>query len=78
MQHHEDGLWAYLTVEDNGRGMDEQTRRQIFTPYFTTKEKGTGLGLAIVHRIIGEHGGTIHVDSEPAKGTRFEIRLPVA
>jgi signal transduction histidine kinase len=74
---HEETLWASLSVEDNGKGMNEQTRRQIFAPYFTTKEKGGGLGLTIVHRIISEHGGTIDVKSEPGKGTRFEIRLPI-
>jgi signal transduction histidine kinase len=66
-----------LTVEDTGKGMEEEVRREIFTPYFTTKAKGTGLGLAIVQRIITEHGGAISVESAPLKGTRFEIRLPV-
>lgn len=71
-------LWAQITVQDNGKGMDEETRRQIFKPYFTTKQKGTGLGLAIVHRIITEHGGSIFVESGPETGTRFDIRLPVS
>lgn len=65
-----------LTVEDTGKGMEEEVRREIFAPYFTTKAKGTGLGLAIVQRIITEHGGSIAVDSAPDKGTRFTIRLP--
>jgi nitrogen fixation/metabolism regulation signal transduction histidine kinase len=68
--------WAFLIVEDNGAGMDEHVRRQMFTPYFTTKDKGTGLGLAIVHRIVYEHGGSILIDSEPQKGAKFEVRLP--
>jgi nitrogen fixation/metabolism regulation signal transduction histidine kinase len=68
--------WVQLVVEDNGKGMAEEVRNQIFTPYFTTKEKGTGLGLAIVQRIVGEHGGNILVESNPGKGTRVEIRLP--
>jgi len=69
--------WAHLTVEDNGQGMSEQVRKQVFTPYFTTKGKGTGLGLAIVQRIITDHGGNIFLESEPGKGTRFEILLPL-
>ena len=67
-----------LTVHDNGKGMDEETRRQVFKPYFTTKKKGTGLGLAIVHRIVTEHGGNIYVESGPGKGTQFEVLLPVS
>jgi nitrogen fixation/metabolism regulation signal transduction histidine kinase len=68
--------WVFLVVEDNGAGMEEHVRRQMFTPYFTTKDKGTGLGLAIVHRIVYEHGGSILIDSAPGKGTKFEVRLP--
>ena len=64
-----------LAVEDTGVGMSEETRRQIFAPYFTTKEKGTGLGLSIVQRIVAEHRGKISVHSSPGKGTRFEIKF---
>jgi two-component system, NtrC family, nitrogen regulation sensor histidine kinase NtrY len=70
--------WASLSVQDSGSGMTEQMKQQIFTPYFTTKQKGTGLGLAIVHRIITEHGGNILIESEPGRGTRFEVRLPLS
>jgi signal transduction histidine kinase len=66
-----------MTVKDSGPGMTESIRQQIFTPYFSTKQRGTGLGLAIVHRIVTEHGGNILVESEPEKGTTFEVRLPV-
>jgi two-component system, NtrC family, nitrogen regulation sensor histidine kinase NtrY len=72
-----DRRWASLSVQDSGSGMTEQMKQQIFTPYFTTKQKGTGLGLAIVHRIITEHGGNILIESEPDRGTRFEVRLPL-
>jgi two-component system nitrogen regulation sensor histidine kinase NtrY len=70
--------WIRLIVEDNGKGMDENTRRQIFTPYFTTKQTGTGLGLAIVHRIVTEHAGKIFLESGPEKGSKFEVLLPVS
>lgn len=69
--------WATLSVQDSGSGMTEQIKQHVFTPYFTTKQKGMGLGLAIVHRIVTEHGGNILVESEPGKGTKFEVRLPL-
>lgn len=69
-----------LMVEDTGIGMSEELKRQIFIPFFTTKDvnQGTGLGLAVVHGIITSHGGSIHVQSEVGRGSRFEIRLPVS
>ncbi|MDY0040700.1 MAG: hybrid sensor histidine kinase/response regulator [Desulforhabdus sp.] len=64
-------------VLDNGCGMDEATREQIFRMFFSSKgSKGTGLGLMITKKIIQEHGGTIECESERGKGTRFVIRLP--
>jgi two-component system nitrogen regulation sensor histidine kinase NtrY len=73
-----DKEWIVLTIQDNGPGMTEEIKQQMFSPYFTTKQKGTGLGLAIVHRVVTEHGGNILVESEPGKGTRFEIQLPLS
>ncbi len=68
-----------MSVEDNGVGMDEETQKKIFLPFFTTKEinEGTGIGLSVVHGIITLHGGRIEVASEPGRGTRFDILLPI-
>jgi len=73
-----DGRYIVAEVEDNGKGMNQQTMKQIFDPFFTTKRAkgGTGLGLAIAFRIIEEHGGNISVKSKPGVGTTFTIRIP--
>ena len=69
--------FVLLTVEDSGEGMTEEVRRQVFTPFFTTKDvgQGTGLGLAVVYGIVTAHGGQISLDSEVGKGTRVRILL---
>ena len=73
------GSYAIITVTDSGCGMDEQTKRKVFDPFFTTKErnKGTGLGLSMVQGIIRQHGGFIDLQSEPGKGSIFQIYLPL-
>jgi signal transduction histidine kinase len=67
-----------IEVTDNGRGIEPENIDKIFQPFFTTKgSKGTGLGLPVVKKLIEQHGGSISVDSEPGKGTRFTMTLPV-
>ncbi|WP_285906935.1 PAS domain-containing sensor histidine kinase [Pseudodesulfovibrio pelocollis] len=69
---------AYIVIEDTGPGMHPEELRQIFTPFYTTKDvdKGTGLGLSVVHGIVKAHQGFIQVDSTPGQGTRFEVAFP--
>ena len=69
-----------ITIADTGCGMDEETLKNIFDPFYTTKDigEGTGLGLSITHGIIKEHNGTISVSSQPNKGTTFTISFPIA
>ena len=70
------GNYVCLTVEDDGKGMDEETLNKIFDPFYTTKFMGRGLGMAAVYGIIRNHDGWITVDSELNKGTIIHIYLP--
>jgi PAS domain S-box-containing protein len=67
-----------VTFKDTGMGMDEETLKSLFNPFFTTKDKGVGLGMALVRKIIEDHRGTIEVMSEKGIGTTFVLGLPVA
>lgn len=69
---------VHFDMIDNGAGMDARTRERMFQAFFSTKAAGSGLGLPTVRKIIEAHGGTIHCDSEPGRGTRFTVSLPPA
>jgi PAS domain S-box-containing protein len=72
------GSWVEIEVEDNGQGMADEVKENIFTPFFSTKKKlGTGIGLTMTSRIVRKHGGTIEVESELTRGTKFTVSLPV-
>ena len=68
---------AVLEVIDTGNGMDSQTIEKMFQAFFSTRSGGSGLGLPTVRRIIESHDGSISCDSEPGRGTRFTVLLPV-
>jgi signal transduction histidine kinase len=65
-------------VIDRGPGIPPEAERQLFNPFFTTKDTGTGLGLPISVRIVEEHGGTVEVQSRVGEGTTFRVLLPLA
>jgi len=70
--------WLLFEIEDNGIGMDRETREKLFSLFFSSKGvSGTGLGLFISNKIARKHGGAIEVDSEPGRGSRFTVRLPL-
>ena len=72
------GAEIIIIVKDNGAGMDEDTKLQAFTSFFTTKATGTGLGLAIVDKLATAMGGRISLESAPGRGTVCTVTLPVA
>ncbi len=70
------GRFVLLEVADTGVGIDEDTRQRIFEPFFTTKQKGTGLGLAVVRQVAERTGALIRVESEPGRGSTFQVLFP--
>jgi nitrogen fixation/metabolism regulation signal transduction histidine kinase len=77
-RHTSGGQLAELRISDNGPGIPDTVRDQLFEPYMTTKLRGTGLGLAIVKKIVEEHGGMIDVKEPRSGGVSISVRLPVA
>jgi signal transduction histidine kinase len=77
VREHLEGQTSVIDVIDEGPGIPDQNVSQVFSPFFTTREKGTGLGLAIASRIVLEHRGTLEIHDTSERGTCVRIRLPV-
>jgi signal transduction histidine kinase len=74
LAHRNETLTIHFT--DEGLGIPEDKLDKIWDPFFTTKDKGSGLGLPIVKKIIEGHGGTVHIENGPEKGTQVTVTLP--
>jgi signal transduction histidine kinase len=74
------GTYVMIKMRDTGRGMDEETRRRAFEPFFSTKprDEGTGLGLSMVYGTVTNHGGKVEIESAPGKGTTVSVFMPRA
>jgi signal transduction histidine kinase len=66
-----------MEVADDGPGIAEEVRKRLFQPFFTTRTDGTGLGLATCLKNVQYHGGAIDVQSEPGRGAKFIVTLPL-
>jgi signal transduction histidine kinase len=75
VERHDESL--IVSVKDTGAGMTPEAIKTAFEPYFSTKETGLGLGLALTQKIVGDHGGSIHLESASGQGTTARILLPV-
>ena len=70
------GTEVWVSVRDNGPGIDSKTLEKIFSPFYTSKDNGTGLGLAISKKLVDAHGGSIEAKSTPGAGTEFIVTFP--
>ena len=77
LQTYRQGDRVYLEIIDTGCGMDHAELAKMFQVFFSTKPSGSGLGLPTVRKIVEAHGGTIECESEPGRGTKFTLSLPV-
>ena len=78
-ERHLDGKrWVVVCVKDTGVGIEKDALSRLFEPFYTTKSGGTGLGLTIAYRIMEDHGGSIHVSSQPGNGTTVTLMFPAA
>jgi two-component system, LuxR family, sensor histidine kinase DctS len=73
-----DPAWLEFCVTDSGHGIDEETAKQLFTPFFSTKSDGMGLGLSLCRTVVEQHGGTLYFRRHTPQGTVFVFTLPVA
>jgi two-component system sensor histidine kinase FlrB len=71
------GQFAYISVKDNGQGIDEELAAKIFEPFYTSRMQGTGLGLAVVKSVANAHQGEVHLLSKPGEGAHFCLQLPL-
>lgn len=78
LQAGREGDGVVLSVIDTGKGMAPEVAEKVFRPFFSTRPGGTGLGLATTRKIIAAHDGTIDVQSEVGRGSKFTIHLPAA
>jgi signal transduction histidine kinase len=76
VEHGNENGWSYISVTDNGGGIEPEVAERIFEPYYSTKKIGIGLGLSITKRFVEEHGGTITIETEAGKGTTMTVRVP--
>lgn len=76
MRTRREGHWNILDVTDTGVGMSEEVRSRVFEAFFSTRASGSGLGLPTTRKIVEAHGGSLHVQSVPGKGSQFTVRLP--
>ena len=69
---------AEIVIADTGHGITDEIRERLFLPFFSTRRRGTGLGLSIAAKIVQEHQGNIHVETNSPAGARFVIMIPFA
>ena len=77
LETHKEQDSVIIIVSDTGEGIPEEVQGKVFEPFFTTRDTGSGLGLTVVYKVVKEHGGDLHMDSHPGRGSTFRITLPI-